>query len=154
MVCVKLLKTENNLELWDQKKLLVNWLFSTTVPEQLLLEVNTISYSQFLISFPEICYQYSYNYFYQSFHCTALVIIIVFNFMILATSAGKLWSIDRQGFQTIMMNTGIKRQQEHMDFLLSVPVLKEIPGDSLSKIADVLEEVTIYFYYFCICSLS
>ena len=71
--------------------------------------------------------------------------------MILATSAGKLWSIDRQGFQTIMMNTGIKRQQEHMDFLLSVPVLKEIPGDSLSKIADVLEEVTIYFYYFCKC---
>ncbi|XP_066927301.1 cGMP-dependent protein kinase 1-like [Clytia hemisphaerica] len=57
-----------------------------------------------------------------------------------ATSTGKLWSIDRQNFQTIMMNTGIKRQQEHMDFLLSVPVLKDIPEDSLSKIADVLEE--------------
>jgi len=40
-----------------------------------------------------------------------------------------------------MMNTGIKRQQEHMDFLLSVPLLKDIPEDSLSKIADVLEEV-------------
>ena len=48
-----------------------------------------------------------------------------------------------------MMNTGIKRQQEHMDFLLSVPVLKDIPEDSLSKIADVLEEVGLKFFFLC-----
>lgn len=57
-----------------------------------------------------------------------------------AESSAKLWAIDRQGFQTIMMKTGMQRQQEYMDFLLSVPVLKEIPDDSLAKIADVLEE--------------
>lgn len=29
----------------------------------------------------------------------------------------KLWAIDRQCFQSIMMKTGLLKQQEHMDFL-------------------------------------
>lgn len=29
----------------------------------------------------------------------------------------KIWAIDRQTFQTIMMKTGIMRQKEHIDFL-------------------------------------
>lgn len=58
-----------------------------------------------------------------------------------ANTAAKLWAIDRTGFQTIMMRTGMQRQQEHLDFLQSVTVLKQIPVSSLSKIADVLEEV-------------
>lgn len=57
-----------------------------------------------------------------------------------ANTTSKLWAIDRQGFQTIMMKTGMQRQQEYTDFLRSVPVLKEIPDDAIAKIADVLEE--------------
>ncbi|XP_057314487.1 cGMP-dependent protein kinase 1-like isoform X1 [Hydractinia symbiolongicarpus] len=57
-----------------------------------------------------------------------------------ANTTSKLWAIDRQGFQTIMMKTGMERQQEYMDFLKSVPVLRDIPNDALAKIADVLEE--------------
>lgn len=52
----------------------------------------------------------------------------------------KLWTIDRAVFQAIMMRTGMQRQQEHLEFLQSVTVLKQIPLDSLAKIADVLEE--------------
>ena len=29
----------------------------------------------------------------------------------------RMWAIDRQTFQTIMMKTGMMRQKEHMDFL-------------------------------------
>lgn len=57
-----------------------------------------------------------------------------------AATSAKLWAIDRQGFQTIMMRTGMQRQQEHLEFLQSTPVLQDIPMESLAKIADVLEE--------------
>ncbi|KAJ7379277.1 cGMP-dependent protein kinase 1 [Desmophyllum pertusum] len=57
-----------------------------------------------------------------------------------AETAAKIWAIDRQTFQTIMMKTGIMRQKEHIDFLKSVPLLKELREDLLSKVADVIEE--------------
>ncbi|KAK3089563.1 hypothetical protein FSP39_004640 [Pinctada imbricata] len=52
----------------------------------------------------------------------------------------KLWAIDRPCFQSIMMRTGLMRHTEHMEFLRSVPTFKHLPEESLSKIADVLEE--------------
>ncbi|XP_059479855.1 cGMP-dependent protein kinase, isozyme 2 forms cD4/T1/T3A/T3B isoform X1 [Neocloeon triangulifer] len=52
----------------------------------------------------------------------------------------KLWAIDRQCFQTIMMRTGLIRQAEYTDFLKSVPIFKNLPEDTLIKISDVLEE--------------
>ncbi|XP_005111335.2 cGMP-dependent protein kinase 1 [Aplysia californica] len=52
----------------------------------------------------------------------------------------RLWAIDRQCFQSIMMRTGLLRHSEHMDFLRSVPTFKGLPEETLSKIADVLEE--------------
>ncbi|XP_048578919.1 cGMP-dependent protein kinase 1 isoform X2 [Nematostella vectensis] len=56
----------------------------------------------------------------------------------------KLWKIDRRVFQIIMMRTGMIRQAEHMAFLKSVPLLKELPNAELSKLADVLE---VDFYH-------
>lgn len=53
----------------------------------------------------------------------------------------KLWAIERQCFQTIMMRTGLIRQAEHSSFLKSVPYFSNLPEDTLIKIADVLEEV-------------
>ncbi|XP_070186125.1 cGMP-dependent protein kinase 1-like [Littorina saxatilis] len=52
----------------------------------------------------------------------------------------RLWAIDRPCFQSIMMRTGLLRHTEHMDFLRSVPTFQGLPEETLSKIADVLEE--------------
>ncbi|KAF5288540.1 hypothetical protein FQA39_LY15408 [Lamprigera yunnana] len=57
----------------------------------------------------------------------------------------KLWAIERQCFQTIMMRTGLIRQAEYTDFLKSVPIFKNLSEDTLIKISDVLEE-TFYSY--------
>ncbi|XP_066992526.1 cGMP-dependent protein kinase, isozyme 2 forms cD4/T1/T3A/T3B isoform X2 [Anabrus simplex] len=57
-----------------------------------------------------------------------------------AASDCKLWAIERQCFQTIMMRTGLIRQAEYTDFLKSVPIFKNLPEDTLTKISDVLEE--------------
>ncbi|XP_031552697.1 cGMP-dependent protein kinase 1-like isoform X1 [Actinia tenebrosa] len=57
-----------------------------------------------------------------------------------AQTSVKLWAIDRQTFQTIMMKTGLMRQAEHMDFLKSVQLLKDLPEAYMLKIADVIEE--------------
>uniref|UniRef100_A0A3Q2CSE8 cGMP-dependent protein kinase n=1 Tax=Cyprinodon variegatus TaxID=28743 RepID=A0A3Q2CSE8_CYPVA len=52
----------------------------------------------------------------------------------------KLWAIDRQCFQTIMMRTGLIKHSEYMDFLKSVPTFKGLSEETLSKMADVMEE--------------
>ncbi|XP_062414955.1 cGMP-dependent protein kinase 1-like isoform X2 [Pungitius pungitius] len=52
----------------------------------------------------------------------------------------KLWAIDRQGFQTIMMRTGLIKHSQYTDFLRRVPSFQSLAEDVLSKLADVLEE--------------
>lgn len=59
-----------------------------------------------------------------------------------ATSDCKLWAIERQCFQTIMMRTGLVRQSEYTEFLKSVPTFRNLPEETLIKISDVLEETT------------
>ncbi|XP_049302386.1 cGMP-dependent protein kinase, isozyme 2 forms cD5/T2 isoform X2 [Bactrocera dorsalis] len=59
---------------------------------------------------------------------------------ITAITECKLWAIERQCFQTIMMRTGLIRQAQYTDFLKSVPIFKNLPEDTLIKISDVLEE--------------
>ncbi|XP_059098241.1 cGMP-dependent protein kinase, isozyme 2 forms cD5/T2-like isoform X2 [Tigriopus californicus] len=54
----------------------------------------------------------------------------------------KLWAIERQVFQTIMMRTSLMRQEEHTKFLKSVPSFMNLPEETLNKLADVLEETT------------
>ncbi|XP_050981190.1 cGMP-dependent protein kinase 1a isoform X2 [Labeo rohita] len=52
----------------------------------------------------------------------------------------KLWAIDRQCFQTIMMRTGLIKHAEYMELLKSVLTFRGLPEEILSKLADVLEE--------------
>ncbi|XP_055295804.1 cGMP-dependent protein kinase, isozyme 2 forms cD5/T2 isoform X1 [Sitodiplosis mosellana] len=59
---------------------------------------------------------------------------------ITANTDCKLWAIERQCFQTIMMRTGLIRQAEYTEFLRSVPIFKSFPEETLIKISDVLEE--------------
>ncbi|XP_055953942.1 cGMP-dependent protein kinase, isozyme 1-like [Argiope bruennichi] len=56
-----------------------------------------------------------------------------------AVSDALLWVLDRRAFQTIMVVTGIQRQEENINFLKSVPLLKNLSNELLSKMADVLE---------------
>ncbi|KAL8569633.1 hypothetical protein ACOMHN_057200 [Nucella lapillus] len=51
----------------------------------------------------------------------------------------KVWVLDRQMFQAIMMKTGLQRREENICFLKSVNMLKDLPLHKLAKIADVLE---------------
>ncbi|XP_055332267.1 cGMP-dependent protein kinase 1-like isoform X2 [Paramacrobiotus metropolitanus] len=57
----------------------------------------------------------------------------------------KVWAIDRQSFQMIMMRQGLMKQQEYVAFLKSVPSMKGLPDDTLARIADVIEE----YHYNC-----
>lgn len=52
----------------------------------------------------------------------------------------KVWTLERSAFQTIMLNTGIVRQSEHLNFLKSVGELKCLSDKELMKIADILQE--------------
>ncbi|KAF8770064.1 cGMP-dependent protein kinase like protein [Argiope bruennichi] len=60
-----------------------------------------------------------------------------------AVSDALLWVLDRRAFQTIMVVTGIQRQEENINFLKSVPLLKNLSNELLSKMADVLEVVRV-----------
>jgi cGMP-dependent protein kinase 1 len=53
-----------------------------------------------------------------------------------------VWVLDRKVFQQIMMKTGMQRIEENVNFLKSVPLLKNLNNDVLTKIADVLEVVS------------
>ena len=64
-------------------------------------------------------------------------------YIVLAATDCKLWAIERQCFQTIMMRTAMARQSEYTTFLKSVPTFVNLPEEILIKIADVMEE-TVY----------
>ncbi|CAK9300083.1 unnamed protein product [Gordionus sp. m RMFG-2023] len=56
-----------------------------------------------------------------------------------AVSDSKIWVLDRKIFQTIMMKTGLQRQDENIKLLRSVPLLQNLPDDKLAKLAGILE---------------
>nr|XP_033795940.1 cGMP-dependent protein kinase 2 isoform X1 [Geotrypetes seraphini] len=51
----------------------------------------------------------------------------------------KIWVLDRQVFQFIMMSSGQAQNQEYCSFLHSVSLLKDLPEEKLAKIVDCLE---------------
>ncbi|KAJ6645894.1 cGMP-dependent protein kinase, isozyme 1 [Pseudolycoriella hygida] len=51
----------------------------------------------------------------------------------------RVWVLDRRVFQQIMMRTGMQKIEENVNFLRSVPLLKNLSDNLLAKIADVLE---------------
>uniref|UniRef100_A0A1A9VXF4 cGMP-dependent protein kinase n=1 Tax=Glossina austeni TaxID=7395 RepID=A0A1A9VXF4_GLOAU len=54
-------------------------------------------------------------------------------------SNARVWVLDRRVFQQIMMRTGMQRIENSVNFLKSVPLLKNLSEELLTKIADVLE---------------
>ena len=57
----------------------------------------------------------------------------------------KLWAIDRECFQTIMMKTGLIKQKEYLKFLSTVSLFQGFPEETMSRVVDCLEEVEIDF---------
>ncbi|XP_069093541.1 cGMP-dependent protein kinase 2 [Pleurodeles waltl] len=56
-----------------------------------------------------------------------------------AASNAKTWALDREVFQNIMRRTMQTRHEEYRQLLRSVPLLKDLPEDKLTKISDCLE---------------
>ncbi|XP_010781577.1 cGMP-dependent protein kinase 2 [Notothenia coriiceps] len=56
-----------------------------------------------------------------------------------AVSQSKIWALDRQTFQTIMMQTTQARHNEYFSFLCSVSLLRGLPEEKLAKVVDCLE---------------
>ncbi|KAL7054680.1 hypothetical protein AAHC03_025852 [Spirometra sp. Aus1] len=56
-----------------------------------------------------------------------------------AVRAARLWVLERNVFQHIMMKTGIEKMEERVKFLSSVPLLKNLDEAKLQRITDVLE---------------
>lgn len=54
-------------------------------------------------------------------------------------SEARVWVLDRRVFQQIMMRTGLQRIENSVNFLKSVPLLRNLSDELLAKIADVLE---------------
>lgn len=54
----------------------------------------------------------------------------------------KLFAIERQCFQLIMMRAGLRRQAEYTSFLKSVPAFENLPEETIIKLTHILEEKT------------
>lgn len=55
----------------------------------------------------------------------------------------KVWALDRRVFQQVMKKTGLQRIDDNLKFLRSVPLFERLTTDHMSKIADVLEVVSV-----------
>ncbi|XP_043207719.1 cGMP-dependent protein kinase, isozyme 1-like [Amphibalanus amphitrite] len=53
-----------------------------------------------------------------------------------------VWELERRVFQTVMMRTAIRRLEDNLSFLRSVPLLAKLSRDKLVKMADVIETET------------
>lgn len=63
--------------------------------------------------------------------------------MSLAVEDVSVWTLERAAYQQIMKTSAMRRFDERVGFLKSVPLMKDLNEEFLSKIADVLKEVDI-----------
>lgn len=59
-----------------------------------------------------------------------------------AIEDGRVWALERKVFQQIMVSTGLKKMENQMNFLRSVPLLSSLHPTIIAKLADVLEPET------------
>ena len=58
-----------------------------------------------------------------------------------ALTPGEVWTLDREVFQQISMQTGMKKIEEKLNFLKSVPLFSKLSNDILLRLSDALELV-------------
>lgn len=73
------------------------------------------------------------------------------NDLFLAVQNVRVWTLERVAYQQIMKTSAMKRFDERVGFLKSVPLMKDLNEEFLSKIADVLKEVYLYNIYSYMC---
>jgi len=61
--------------------------------------------------------------------------------LFLAVQDVKVWTLERVAYQQIMKTSAMRRFDERVGFLKSVPLMKDLNEEFLTKIADVLKEV-------------
>jgi len=64
-----------------------------------------------------------------------------FMHLFLAIQDVRVWTLERVAYQQIMKTSAMRRFDERVGFLKSVPLMKDLNEEFLSKIADVLKEV-------------
>ena len=62
----------------------------------------------------------------------------------------RVWVLNRQVFQQIMMRTRLQDIEEKVRFLRSNPLLKDLSSDILAKMSDLLQVVSRHISSFCI----
>ena len=63
-----------------------------------------------------------------------------------ALTPGEVWTLDRGVFQQIMMQTGMKKIEEKLNFLKSVPLFSKMSNDILLRLSDALEMVSRFLF--------
>ncbi|CAF3861285.1 unnamed protein product [Rotaria sordida] len=58
-----------------------------------------------------------------------------------ALSNCKLWAVDRQTFQAIMMRAGMEKRNEHLELIKNIKTFENLREDILSKVVDTFDEV-------------
>uniref|UniRef100_A0A914XKX9 cGMP-dependent protein kinase n=1 Tax=Plectus sambesii TaxID=2011161 RepID=A0A914XKX9_9BILA len=62
-----------------------------------------------------------------------------------AMTACRLWAINRQTFQAIMMKTGMAKHSEYVSFLQSIPIFQDLAEEKMHRLADLLVEETFKY---------
>lgn len=58
-----------------------------------------------------------------------------------ATTPAKVWILDRQTFQKIMIYSDYQEHEEYVKFLSTVPGLQQLSSSVLFKLSELLEKV-------------
>ena len=53
-----------------------------------------------------------------------------------AATDGKVWALERRVFQQVMVSSGLKRMENQMNFLKSVPLFSQLPPNNLTKLTS------------------
>ncbi|CAN9513376.1 unnamed protein product [Ophioblennius macclurei] len=70
----------------------------------------------------------------------ALLYNCIHIYSVSAQADSKLWVIDRQSYQTILMQRGLSRLSHSVELLSSLPFLQSLPEDVIMKVSDLMEE--------------
>ncbi|XP_056136007.1 cGMP-dependent protein kinase 1 [Lampris incognitus] len=62
-------------------------------------------------------------------------------YSVTALMDSKLWVIDQNSFQTILMQNGLRSLSRSMELLSSVPFLQSLPEDVIMNMSDLMEEI-------------
>ncbi|KAM9391496.1 cGMP-dependent protein kinase 1 [Pholidichthys leucotaenia] len=70
----------------------------------------------------------------------ALLCNCAHTYSVSAQTESKLWVLDRKTYQTILMQSALKRLSHSVELLSSLPFLQSLPADVLVKMSDLIEE--------------